>query len=160
MPHISFDPEGSRDIPAGARRAWEAGRIDLAALSATDLRYGYFECTVVFKVAEQELLAGAGTPLVDIMFTLAYSLKTLHSGGAADIDFTENTYVIHVELAGDRVRFTPSYNAGPVAPECLLADYEVAVRSFVTSGITWLVQQYPAIERNPALGRLRELAGL
>jgi hypothetical protein len=157
---ISFTPDDTRDIPAAAERAWQAGRIDLATQSATNLRYGYFEYPVDFKVGEQAFLSVAPTPLVDIMFTLAYSLQTLRSDGSAEIDFTENSYVIRLQLEGDRVRFTPSHRAAPVPPECPLADYAKETRAFITSGIEWLVNRYPAIGGNPALSELRELAGV
>jgi hypothetical protein len=145
------------DIPAGAERAWREGLIGLATLSATDLRYGWFAYQIDFKVGGHAFLSATREPLVDIMFTLAYTLQELRAGGSAEIDFTENSYVIHLELAGDRVRFTSSHRAPAVPPECPFDDYAAAVRAFVASGIACLVENRPALAENPVLDELRAL---
>ncbi|MFG2654651.1 hypothetical protein [Streptomyces sp. NPDC048425] len=88
MLHISFTPDGTRDIPAGAEGSWQTGRIELATRSATHLRYDYFEYPVDSKVAGQEFLTAAPTPLVDTLFALAHSIETLRPEGVAEIDFT------------------------------------------------------------------------
>ncbi|MGP4088499.1 hypothetical protein [Streptomyces sp. KR55] len=160
MLKIGFTPDSDRDIPAAAEQAWQAGRIDLATQSATNLRYGYFAYPVDFTVDGHAFLSAAPTPLVDIMFTLAYSLQELKANGSAEIDFTENSYVIRLELDGDRVKFTSSHGAPPVAPQCPFEEYVAAARAFVAAGIEWLVNHHPAIGNNPALRELRELAGV
>lgn len=158
MLKIDFTPDSDSDIPAAAERAWQAGRIDLATQSATNLRYGYFEYPVDFKVGPHAFLSAAPTPLVDIMFTVAYSLQELQSNGSAEIDFTESSYVIRLVLDGDQVKFTSSHRAPSVAPQCPFAEYAATVRAFVTAGIECLERHHPAIGGNPALRELRELA--
>ncbi|MEV7082151.1 hypothetical protein AB0N88_27015 [Streptomyces sp. NPDC093516] len=157
---IRFTPDSSSDIGAGWERAWQAGRVDPAALTATDLRYGFFEYPVDFTVDGHAFLAAAHTPLVDLMFTVGHSLHGLRTEGAATIDFTENTYVIRLELVGDRVRFTASHDAPAPAPGCPLDTYVCEARRFVTDGVEYLERQHPALARNPAMAALRELAGV
>ncbi len=155
---IRFTPDSSRDIDSGWERAWQAGRVDLAALTATDLRYGFFDYPVDFTVDGHAFLAGTRTPLVDIMFTVGRSLHGLRTEGSAEIDFTENTYVIRLERAGDQVRFTASYGAPTPPPRCSLDAYTAEARSFVTGGVEYLERHHPALARNPAMASLRELA--
>jgi hypothetical protein len=157
---IAFTPDSDRDIGAGAERAWQVGRIDLANQSATNLRYGYFAYSVDFKVGPHAFLSASSIPLVDIMFTLAYSLQELQSNGSAEIDFTENSYVIRLVLNGDQVQFTSSRGGPPVAPQCPFGEYVAAARAFITAGIEHLVHHHPAIGDNPALRELREIAGV
>jgi hypothetical protein len=94
------------------------------------------------------------------MFTLAYSLQELQSNGSAEIDFTENSYVIRLVLNGDQVQFTSSRGGPPVAPQCPFGEYVAAARAFITAGIEHLVHHHPAIGDNPALRELREIAGV
>ncbi|MGW6738057.1 hypothetical protein [Streptomyces sp. NPDC055013] len=47
---IKFTPDSSGDIGSGYEKAWQAGRVDLATISATDLRYAFFEYPVDFVV--------------------------------------------------------------------------------------------------------------
>ncbi|MFI8894538.1 hypothetical protein [Streptomyces paradoxus] len=157
---IGFPPDSRSDIGAGWAQAWQAGRVDLAALSATDLRYGFFDYPVDFIVDGHAFLAASRTPLVDIMFTLGLSLHGLRTAGSAEIDFTENSYVIRLERAGDQVRFTASYGAPTPSPRCSLDAYTSAVRSFVADGVEYLERHHPALARNPAMQELRELAGI
>ncbi|MEW2810879.1 hypothetical protein AB0929_27865 [Streptomyces massasporeus] len=154
---IKFTPDRSSDIGSGYQRAWQAGRVDLAVLSTTDLRYAFFEYPVDFIVDGHAFLTAARPPLIDIMFTLGRSLQSLRSTGAADIDFTENTYVIRLQLVGDRVRFTSSHRAPAVPPEWPVEDYAAAVRAFVATGMACLVENHPALAENPALDELRAL---
>lgn len=157
MLYIDFTPDSDMDIPAGAARAWREGLIGLATLSATDLRYGWFAYQIDFKVGGHAFLSATREPLVDIMFTLAYSLQELRADGSAQINFTENSYVIHLELVGDRVRFTSSHRTPAVPPECQFEDYTAAVRAFVASGVAYLVESRPALAENPVLDELRAL---
>ncbi|MFD5341165.1 hypothetical protein [Streptomyces hawaiiensis] len=157
MLHIEFTPDSDMDIPAGAARAWREGLIGLATLSVTDLRYGWFAYQIDFKVGGHAFLSATREPLVDIMFTLAYTPQELRAGGSAEINFTENSYVIHLKLVGDRVRFTSSHRTPAVPPECPVEDYTAAVRSFVASGVAYLVESRPALMENPALDELRAL---
>ncbi|MFI2715740.1 hypothetical protein ACH5AI_05230 [Streptomyces collinus] len=154
---IAFTPDSRSDIGSGWERAWQAGRVDLAALSATDLRYGFFSYPVDFIVEGHAFLSAARPPLTDIMFTSARSLHSLRDTGSAEIDFTENTYVIRLERAGDQVRFTPSYNAPTPRPRCSFDAYLSGVRSFVTDGVEYLEMRYPALAVNPAMHELRAL---
>ncbi|MFJ1961829.1 hypothetical protein [Streptomyces massasporeus] len=154
---INFTPDSSSDIGSGYEKAWQDGRVDLATISATDLRYSFFEYPVDFIVDDHTFLSREEVPLVDIMFTLGRSLESLRSAGAAEIDFTENSYVIHLELVGDRVRFTSSHRAPAVPPECPFDDYAAAVRTFITSGVARLVENRPALAENPVLDELRAL---
>ncbi|MFD5131953.1 hypothetical protein [Streptomyces olindensis] len=140
---IRFTPDSSRDIDSGWERAWQAGRVDLAALTATDLRYGFFDYPVDFTVDGHAFLAGTRTPLVDIMFTVGRSLHGLRTEGSAEIDFTENTYVIRLERAGDQVRFTASYGSPTPPPRCSLDAYTAEARSFVTGGVEYLERHHP-----------------
>ncbi|MFD5229120.1 hypothetical protein ACFWJ5_11405 [Streptomyces qaidamensis] len=154
---IDFTPDSRSDIGSGWEQAWQAGRVDLAALSATDLRYGFFEYPVDFIVEGHAFLSAARPPLADIMFTSAHSLHSLRAAGSAEIDFTENTYVIRLELAGDQVRFTASHNAPTPRPHCSFDAYISGVRSFVTDGVEYLEMRYPALADNPAMHELRAL---
>ncbi|WP_191848645.1 hypothetical protein, partial [Streptomyces violaceochromogenes] len=138
-------------------KAWQDGRVDLATISATDLRYGWFAYQIDFKVGGHAFLSSTREPLVDIMFTLAYTLQELRAGGSAEINFTENSYVIHLKLVGNRVRFTSSHRTPAVPPECPFEDYTAAVRAFVASGVAYLVESRPALAENPALDELRAL---
>ncbi|SCG07374.1 hypothetical protein GA0115255_122562 [Streptomyces sp. Ncost-T6T-2b] len=118
MLNIGFTPDSDMDIPAGAERAWRDGRIGLATLSATDLRYGWFAYRTDFEVGGHAFLSGAREPLVDTMFTLAHTLRGLYANGSAEIDFTESSYVIRLEVTGDRVTFTSSHRA-PAEPPAM-----------------------------------------
>ncbi|MFJ5865247.1 hypothetical protein ACIQEY_12655 [Streptomyces parvus] len=157
MLNIGFTPDSDRDIPAGAERAWRDGRIGLATLSATDLRYGWFAYRTDFEVGGHVFLAGAREPLVDTMFTLAHSLRGLYANGSAEIDFTESSYVIRLEVTRDRVAFTSSHRAPAEPPRCAVEEYTAAVRAFVATGTAWLAGNRPAIAENPALHELRAL---
>ncbi|MEC7051352.1 hypothetical protein RFN57_03395 [Streptomyces violaceochromogenes] len=154
---INFTPDSSSDIGSGYEKAWQDGRVDLATISATDLRYGWFAYQIDFKVGGHAFLSSTREPLVDIMFTLAYTLQELRAGGSAEINFTENSYVIHLKLVGNRVRFTSSHRTPAVPPECPFEDYTAAVRAFVASGVAYLVESRPALAENPALDELRAL---
>ncbi|MEW2811271.1 hypothetical protein AB0929_29925 [Streptomyces massasporeus] len=154
---INFTPDSSSDIGAGYEKAWQDGRVDLATISATDLRYAFFAYPVDFIVDGHTFLSREEIPLVDIMFTLGRSLERLRSAGVAEIDFTENSYVIHLELVGDRVRFSSSHRAPAVPPECPFDGYAAAVRAFVASGVACLVESHPALAENPVLDELRAL---
>ncbi|GGX84830.1 hypothetical protein [Streptomyces fructofermentans] len=155
---IGFTSNNGCDFPAAVERAWKSGIINLSTVSATDLRYGYFIYPVDFKVGGQEFLTAAQLPLVDIMYTLSLSVRDLGSNGSAEIDFTENSYVIRIKLQDSRVKFTPSHGAGAVAPECDLAEYVSEVQEFVTSGISHLVGGYPVFEDNRVIDEMKELA--
>ncbi|MFK4066811.1 hypothetical protein [Streptomyces sp. NPDC029674] len=157
---IDFTPDSARDIPAGAESAWQAGRIDLATQRATNLRYGYFDYPVDFRVSSHAFLSASSTPLLDIMFTLAHSLRELRSRGSAEIDFTENSYVIRLAIDADQVRFTSSHRAPSAPPRCPLEEYATAARAFITRGTEYLVTHHPPLGDNPALSELRDLAGL
>ncbi|MFI8947244.1 hypothetical protein ACIGO6_12075 [Streptomyces sp. NPDC053750] len=157
---IKFTPDSRRDIGAGYEQAWQAGRVDLAALGATDLRYGFFEYPVDFIVDGHAFLSADRPPLIDIMFTLGYSLESLESAGVAEIDFTENTYVIRLELAGDQVQFTSTRTVPTPHPSCSFDEYMSGVRSFITDGVEYLELHHPALSRNPAMRELRGLAGV
>ncbi|MFF9080986.1 hypothetical protein ACF1BR_15055 [Streptomyces rubiginosohelvolus] len=157
MLNIGFTPDSDMDIPAGAECAWREGRIGLATLSATDLRYGWFAYRIDFEVGGHAFLSAAREPLVDIMFTLAHTLRSLHENGSAEIDFTESSYVIRLELTGGRVAFTSSHRAPAEPPQCAVEEYGAAVRAFVATGVAWLVENRPAIAENPALHELRAL---
>ncbi|MEU0243294.1 hypothetical protein ABZ192_03055 [Streptomyces sp. NPDC006235] len=158
---IKFTPDSSSDIGSGYQQAWQAGRVDLAALSATDLRYAFFEYPVDFIVDGHAFLSAARLPLIDIMFTLGYSLQSLRSTGTAEIDFTENTYVIRLQLIGDQVHFTSTPRGVPTPhPSCSFNEYVSGVRSFITDGVEYLEHRYPALARNPAMNSLRELADI
>jgi hypothetical protein len=154
---IGFVPDTDIRVPAGAERAWRAGRIGLATLSATDLRYGWFAFPVDFEVGGHAFLSASREPLVDIMFSLAHSLHTLCSRGSAEIDFTENSYVIRLRRDGEDVEFTSSYAAPAVAPRCPVQEYVEGVCAFVGTGVEWLVEHRPALAENPALHELRAL---
>ncbi|MFJ3972769.1 hypothetical protein ACIPYR_32100 [Streptomyces parvus] len=157
MLSIGFTPDSDMDIPAGAERAWRDGRIELATLSATDLRFGWFAYRTDFEVGGHAFLSGAREPLVDTMFTLAHTLRGLYANGSAEIDFTESSYVIRLEATGDRVTFTSSHRAPAEPPRCAVEDYAAAVRAFVATGTAWLAGNRPAIAANPALHELRAL---
>ncbi|MFE5894707.1 hypothetical protein ACFQ6E_37995 [Streptomyces sp. NPDC056462] len=157
---IKFVPDSRRDIGSGYEQAWQAGRIDLAALSATDLRYGFFEYPVDFIVDDHAFLAGEQIPLIDIMFTLGSSLQSLRTTGSAEIDFTENTYVIRLELTVAQVQFTSTRGVLTPYPSCSLDEYMSGVRSFITGGVEYLELHHPALARNPAMISLRELADI
>lgn len=160
LPKINFTPDSRSDIGSGWEKAWEAGRIDLASLSATDLRYGFFEYPVDFTVDGHAFLSAARLPLIDIMFTLGHSLESLSSVGAAEIDFTENSYVIRLALAGDQVQFTSTRGVPTPPPSCSLDAYVSRVLSFITEGVEYLERHHPALTRNPAMASLRERAGV
>lgn len=153
-------PDSGRDIGSGYAQAWKAGRIDLTSLTATDLRYGLFEYPVDLTVEGHAFLSGARPPLIDIMFTLGLSLQSLRTDGSAQIDFTENTYVISLELAGNQVQFTSTRGVPTPTPSCSLDAYTSEVRSFIANGLEHLEAQYPALAQNPATSELRALAGL
>ncbi|MFJ8939787.1 hypothetical protein ACIRL0_29405 [Streptomyces sp. NPDC102365] len=129
-------------------------------MSATNLRYGYLIYSVDLEVDGQKFLTASRLPLVDIMYTLSLSVHDLSSDGAAEIDFTENSYMIRLRLQEGKVKFTPSLGAGPEAPECALANYVAAVQEFVTSGISHLVGKYPDIANNQVMSEMRGLAGM
>ncbi|EFE73709.1 hypothetical protein K7395_28825 [Streptomyces filamentosus] len=157
MLNIGFTPDSDMDIPAGAERAWRDGRIGLATLSAADLRYGWFAYRTDFEVGGHAFLSAAREPLVDIMFTLAHTLQSLRANGSAEIDFTESSYVIRLELTGDQVTFTSSHRAPVEPPRCAVEEYAAVVRAFVATGAAWLVESRPAIAESPALHELRAL---
>ncbi|MFD5234622.1 MULTISPECIES: hypothetical protein [Streptomyces] len=157
---INFTPDSSSDIGSGYEKAWEAGRVDLAALSTTDLRYEFFEYPVDFTVDGHAFLSGARPPLIDIMFSLGHSMKSLQAVGTAKIDFTENTYVIRLQLVGDRVQFTSTRGVPTPHPNCSFDEYASEARSFITAGVEYLEHHYPALARNPAMSSLRDLAGI
>ncbi|OXS30436.1 hypothetical protein CHR28_36510 [Streptomyces sp. XY006] len=77
---ISFTPGSRRDVGAGHEKAGEAGRIDLATPSATGLRYEFFEHPGDFTVDGHAFLSAV-----------------------RPFDFTENSYVIRLQLVGHRV---------------------------------------------------------
>ncbi|MBB4796168.1 hypothetical protein [Streptomyces nodosus] len=156
MLEISFAPDVDSDIPEAAKDAWRAGRIDLATQSATNLRYGYFEYPINFIVGGHVLLSATRTPLIDIMFSLAYSVQELNSVGFSEIDFTENTHVIRIGLDEGRVAFTSSRSPA-VTSDCPFEEFVSTVRKFVANGIKWLTGQYPQIVKNPALRELHKL---
>ncbi|WP_327668651.1 MULTISPECIES: hypothetical protein [unclassified Streptomyces] len=157
---INFTPDSRTDIGSGGEEAWQAGQIDLATLTPTDLRYGFFEYPVDLTVEGHAFLSAARPPLIDIMFTLGLSLQSLRTDGSAQIDFTENTYVISLELVGDQVQFTSTRGVPTPTPSCSVDAYTSEVRSFITSGLEHLETQYPALARNSAMHELRVLAGL
>ncbi|MFI8895808.1 hypothetical protein [Streptomyces paradoxus] len=159
-PKIKFMPDSRRDIGSGYEKAWETGRIDLATLSTTDLRYEFFEYRVDFTVDGHAFLSAARPPLLDIMFSLGRSIKSLRTAGTAKIDFTENTYVIRLQLVGDRVQFTSTRGVPTPHPNCSFDEYVSEARSFITGGVEYLERHYPALARNPAMSSLRELAGI
>lgn len=155
---IKFTPDSRSDIGSGYEKAWQAGRVDLAALSATDLRYEFFEYPIDFIVDGHAFLSAARPPLIDIMFTLGYSLQSLRSAGAAEIDFTEDAYVIRLQLVGNQVEFTSTPGGVPTPhPSCSFDEYVSGVRSFITDGVEYLELHHPALARNPAMRSLREL---
>ncbi|MFI5663545.1 hypothetical protein [Streptomyces sp. NPDC051684] len=156
---INFTPDSSRDIGSGYEKAWQAGRVDLAALTATDLRYGFFEYPVDLTVEGHAFLSASRPPLIDIMFTLGHSLHGLRTDGSASIDFTENTYMIHLERTREQVLFSASHGAATPRPSCSFAAFTSEVRSFITKGLAYLEPRYPALARNPAMSELRVLAG-
>ncbi|MEB8340167.1 hypothetical protein [Streptomyces endophyticus] len=157
---INFTPDSRHNIGPGWEKAWHAGRIDLAALTATDLRYGFFEYPVDLTVEGHAFLSASRPPLIDIMFSLGHSLQILHTDGKTEIDFTENTYVIHLQLVGDQVRFTSTRGVPTPPPSSSLDSYTSEVRSFIANGLEYLEAQYPALVRNAAMHELRVLAGL
>ncbi|MEB8340159.1 hypothetical protein [Streptomyces endophyticus] len=157
---IDYTPDSRRDIDPGWAQAWQAGRVDLAALTATDLRYGFFEYPVTLTIEDHAFLSTSHVPLIDIMFSLGNSLQNLHKHGSAQIDFTENTYVISLELAGNQVQFTSTRGVLAPAPSCSLDAYTSEVRSFISNGLEYLEAQYPTLAQNPAMSELRALAGL
>ncbi|MER7484065.1 hypothetical protein ABTX60_41635 [Streptomyces sp. NPDC126510] len=160
-PKIKFTPDSRRDIGSGYEKAWKAGRIDLAALGTTDLRYGFFEYPVDFTVDGHAFLSAARPPLIDIMFSLGRSMESLRTVGTAKIDFTENTYVIRLQLVGDQVQFTSTPRGVPTPhPSCSFDEYVSEARSFITDGLEYLEHHYPALARNPAMSSLRELANI
>jgi hypothetical protein len=157
---INFTPDSSSDIGSGYEKAWQSGRVDLATISATDLRYAFFEYPVDFVVDGHTFLSREQIPLVDIMFTLGHSLERLRSAGAAEVDFTENTYVIRMRLVGDQVQLTSSRGVPTPHPSCSFDAYVSGVRSFITDGVEYLELHYPALSQNPAMRSLRELADI
>jgi hypothetical protein len=157
---IKFTPDRRRDIGSGFEKAWEAGRIDLATLSTTDLRYEFFEYPVDFTVDGHAFLSAARPPLIDIMFSLGRSMESLRTVGTAKIDFTENTYVIRLQLVGDQVQLTSSRGVPTPHPSCSFDAYVSGVPSFITDGVEYLELHYPALARNPAMRSLRELADI
>ncbi|MHC5256611.1 hypothetical protein ACYSUO_01885 [Streptomyces sp. UC4497] len=157
---INFTPDSRNDIGSGWEKAWQADRVDLAALTATDLRYGFFFYPVDFTIEGHAFLSYDQHPLIDIMFSLGHSLQRLRTEGSAQIDFTENTYVIRLELAGDQVRFTSNRGTPPPPLSCPLDAYTSEVRSFIANGLEHIEAQYPALARNSAMHELRVLPGL
>ncbi|WP_244176911.1 hypothetical protein [Streptomyces albus] len=134
---IKFTPDSRSDIGSGYEKAWKAGRVDLAALSATDLRYGFFEYPVDLIVDGHAFLSAARPPLIDIMFTLGRSLQSLRSAGAAKVDFTDNTYVIRMQLVGRQIEFTSTPRGVPTPhPSCSFDEYVSEVRSSPTAWST------------------------
>lgn len=156
---IDFTPDSERDIGPGYAQAWQSGQTDLAALTATDLRYGFFEYPVDLTVEGHAFLSGAPLPLIDIMFTLGLSLQSLRTDGSAQIDFTENTYVISLELVDDQVLFTSTRGVPTPTPSCSLDAYTPEVRPFIANGLEYLELQHPSLARNSATHELRALAG-
>ncbi|MFJ7072242.1 hypothetical protein [Streptomyces sp. NPDC098781] len=157
---INFTPDSSSDIGSGFEKAWQAGRVDLATISATDLRYAFFEYPVDFVVDGHAFLSRGQMPLIDIMFTLGHSLERLRFAGAAEVDFTESTYVIRIRHVGDQVQFTSSRGVPTPHPSCSFDSYVSGVRSFITDGVEYVELHHPALARNPAMKALRELANI
>ncbi|MEW2611543.1 hypothetical protein AB0937_15350 [Streptomyces sp. NPDC047880] len=124
------------------------------------MRYGFFEYPVDFVVGGHAFLSAARPPLTDIMFTLGYSLEDLRSVGAAEIDFTENSYVIRLRRAGDQVQFTSTRGVPMPHPSCSFDAYAAEARAFITGGVEYLERRHPALARNPAMTSLRELADI
>lgn len=94
------------------------------------------------------------------MFSLGRSMESLRTVGTAKIDFTENTYVIRLQLVGDQVQLTSSRGVPTPHPSCSFDEYASEIRSFITDGVEYLELHYPALARNPAMSSLRELAAI
>ncbi|WP_157851667.1 hypothetical protein [Streptomyces monomycini] len=148
---LTFSPDEQSDFPSPAARP---GTIDLTTESSMNLRYGFFVYPVNLRVDGVEFLSAARVPLIDIMFTVAYSLKDLDHNGAGEVDFTENARVIYVTQQGDNVVFTDPH-AGTAS--CLRSEYFDAVRDFARQGIQHLADRHPEILSNKTISELREL---
>ncbi|MFI2073180.1 hypothetical protein [Streptomyces triculaminicus] len=150
MIELTFSPRPENDFP-GPKKA-----RDLPTVSEMDLRYGYFEADVTFRVEGADFFYPCRRlPLIDFMFTLAYSAQSIRSGELGEIDFTESSDWVRLYPQGDRIEIR--IKKGSPSGSCGVDEYFTAVSGFVQSGIGNIISRHPGMKENPAISRLRNM---
>ncbi|MEU8548874.1 hypothetical protein AB0C81_18090 [Streptomyces roseoverticillatus] len=150
MIDLSFSPDPECDFPRSGRKK------ALELVSEMDLRYGYFEADITFRVSGADFFQPAGKfPLIDFMFTLAYSVLGIRDSGIGEIDFTESSNWIRVEQCEDVLTFRNKL--GDKNGTCSVVEYVSAVKAFIESGITDTVSRHPQMAGHPTLLKLSHL---
>jgi hypothetical protein len=132
----------------------EPSEQQIAELDSTiewKLRYVYFEADVTLT-ADGLDIHRSQIPVLDFLYCLLLSARSIREGGNGCVSFTETDVVIDIIRDGSDLKILRSWD--PVPGHCETDEFISAVSRFTADILKFITGKYPAFRNNPTFQKL------